>query len=398
MLKLLIRARIALVLLLAVLALCAAFGFFRVGGSLFGTASLEITAAFLVLAAGAWLHLRHSGLAALVLATMLPGVLSALALTALFPQAPLEAPTLLLAILPGYAFASFAASRIARRMSQNEAPQIGARRALIEQVLPALGALLACEIVIAGRAQIWAALTVSAICGLCAIGGVPLLARSFAFGEDFVVRTNRVRESRQRWLALLAPVTEPRWGLSLAGVAVVTIALGYFESNMRLRFGLINWIGLAALVAMAFAATRDWRRAMAATLSLVPPGILALWCMAQMGGADAGWRTLAEALGLGAALIVLLSATAAATMRKGDDAATSSLRVLEEQGAAIVFVVLSAVLAVLAFAPTYRDMLPAALALAALCVAALAFLPAFTSALESVFPRRETIAARYRVP
>jgi hypothetical protein len=144
---------------------------------------------------------------------------------------------------------------------------------------------------------------------------------------------------------------------------------------------------MAAMVAM-----RDWRRVLAMVLCYPPLVFLSLWPMRLVWtNPDASLGAL-QILGFGAT--VVFAALAFAAMLAREDRATASVRALERYGAAIAITMLAAALAVAVLMPTA---LPLALVVLIWGAGALVFPPAFTTALESLFPTRETVAARYKV-
>jgi len=389
-LKFFFRARIAILALLIFLAFAAAGLWLRSRPGL--TADWPFAAAILV--ALSFLHLRHAGLAALTLVAPLPAFL---AMAVLLPVDG-DRVSLWLAFLPGFVLASFFAARIARRAAEGATAKISAGQAMKELAPAALCALMAAcapMLVVAPGATLAAAL---ASAGFCALIATPLAASWFPFGENFLARANQVRERRERGLAYLFPAARPRWGWSLSGVALVLAALGFFGAAplvFPIRTSPIGYAAILIAVAAVFLATRDWRRALAALLAFLPVLFLALWAFVCVPHDPPAWNHLLPALGIGFMPVVFVAARAARFARDGEDAAVASIRTQERDGAAVLFVLLAGALSLVAF-HRLQDV-PAALAVLLGAPGALIFAPAFAAALESMFPRRATIAARYRV-
>jgi hypothetical protein len=385
-----VRTRIVLLALLLLVALSAGAACLWEGQR--PAAPVEELTALILLTTGALALLRHAGLAVLVVAAPVPGFLAALA--AMATLRPVAALPLTAAALTGYLLAAVLASQVAAQLAQG-----GAREeSLPSSIRPLLGALVAALAAIglakgAHSATLAVALTAAAS-GLSAIATVVLGASLLPFGEDFAARTNRARETRQRWLSRLEPLAQTRWGWSLGGVAIVLAAVGYFGASPAWR-GMTAALWMApslALVGVSFFLLGDWRRAASALLAAIALGLVSLW----MAGASPG-PALSAALGLGAAAIFLISARAAAFSRQGDDAATASLRALKYHGAAIVFALVTVALALLALAPSEHGASACCLSAIFAVLAALLFAPAFAIVIEDMFPRRATIEARYRV-
>jgi hypothetical protein len=382
------RARIAILALTVLLALGAAAGCLRAhppNGQMIGPL---IAAA--ILAVLSLVQLRHAALVALALAAPLPGLLGAMLLL------PTDGDTLSLwlAYLPAFFLAGFFVAETATRAAEGEASETAARNTmtrLAPAALCALAAACAPALFLAPGAMFAAMLA-----GACALIVVPLGASLLSFGEDFAARANRLRERRERSLAHLAQATQPRWGWSLSGIAIVLAALGFFGAAPLANRVSLTWLAaIFVSIAAVFLATRDWRRSLAALLAFVPALFLALWVFARVPPDAAAWRHLLQALGIGFIPVVLISARAARYARDGEDVAVASMRALERDGAALLF---AAAACALSLVPFHRlQEIPAALGIFLAAPSALVFAPAFGAALENLFPRRAVIAARYRV-
>jgi len=313
-----------------------------------------------VLLAGAFLLLRHIGLALLV-------TLPCLVVFALPDFAP--------GVLPGYLIANV----LALNASRGEAR--------VPFLWPAACAVILAAAPVAPIA--WKGAALIAVVGIAAGALAMLGARFLPQGEGFIAASNRAREYRQRFFDRLVPLAQTRWGWSLSGVAVVFAALGWF--GLRLHLTTTEAAAAALLLALFFVATRDWRRGLAAIFSFVPFALFAVWIATLDRDRPEIW---AWVLVLGAAMIALQSGTACVFLRRGDNMATASARALERTGPATVLV---AVIAMGLFAALSPAHVATPLAMFALAASAVLFEPAFAGAIESVFPRKATIAARYRL-
>ncbi|MGH6872678.1 MAG: hypothetical protein ACREHE_14345 [Rhizomicrobium sp.] len=392
----LLRARYALLCGLGLTGAASAVLCVNLGIGLTASAIAEIPALFAIFAAGLLVTLRSAGLSAAALLSPLAGLLLAVFICDWQFPAALDAHAIAFGWISGFAATAILASRIAARVAAGEAPKAAATATMAELSLPLLAALVfALAIQSLDVSGVAARVTLLASTGaaLSAILGAPLAASLGRPGETFVARFNRAGERRRRRIAILDHATQSRWAASLCGIALVLSVLGVFGvSELPWPRASLIWLVLPAVgMLIALAAMRDWRYAVAALLALVPVALLSLWI--------AGHRAAPfAALGIGAMAGYLVACTAADFVRRGDDAATAFVRVLGRLGPAILCALLTAALAMAAFAP-FAPMTAlgdfATLILGAL--GALAFTPAFAVSVEGLFPRRATIEARYRL-
>jgi hypothetical protein len=328
-------------------------------------ANLRVVAEFAILVGGAYLLLRHVGLAALAVIAPLPGYLAVY----FFFAPPL--PVILAAML----LSNFLASRIALAIAQGETP--------VAPLLPSLGALAMATAWLFALPvdhftwQFTAAITASMVSAFVL---VPLVAKHLSFGEDFIARMNRARELRQRLFGSLEPVTRPRWGWSIAGVAFVLDAVAYFGAHVTLPSTRPEWVAagiLAGVTALVAVLVRDWRRGLSLVCALAPMALL-LWWMIVL--TQSFSRLSFLALGIAAAAVALMAFSAA------------PLRALERDGASLTISLLAGAL----FLALFGQVQPVVVTLMGV-IAALVFQPAFAAVFESLFPRREVLDARYRV-
>ena len=204
---------------------------------------------------------------------------------------------------------------------------------------------------------------------------LPALALSLHPGEAARTRANRQREALLRASAFMAPITEPRWSLSLSGVGLVLAVLAFFQITAKpplfdglaaLAAGLILW-GLARDVRVGLAGL-----AAAGLLLLFTGGVsgallLFLFVAAVLGEAMTAWRGAGE--GMSAALT----------------------RALEDHAPSILFAALAAAIAAGARSGAWGA-LHAGLGM----MAALILFPAFAGALHHLFPPRRSVEDIYR--
>jgi hypothetical protein len=251
----------------------------------------------------------------------------------------------------------------------------------------------------------WLATAAQIGSGLSALLVLPLAASLLPFGEEFVAHANRLRELRGWRLERIAAVTEPRWGWSLSGVGAVFFALAFFGSrslhvaSAAAHSALPIWVVAAVVIAgAALATTRDWRRSLAVVIALGLAALIGCWGYARAGVSlnATSWEALMQALAIGAA-IILLVANAARPDGDENTTAASARSLLGKTGAAATGSI-CAIVVLLGFSVSVGI---AAIALA-VCVffamlGAVLLQPALTIAIETLAPRRSTIAARYRV-
>ena len=243
----------------------------------------------------------------------------------------------------------------------------------------------------------------NALAALSAWLAVPLAGSFLSGSEDFIARTNRMREDWARRFEQIALAARPPWAMSATGILVVLLVLGVFGS-LRLHVGgdpALRFDAAGAVVVIltaAFLAGRDWRRAFAVFFALGGALIYGLWGYARAGTAfDAPLMLLTA--GLGAICFTPIAAVAVDAVLSGrSDAASASEAGIVGSGPAATTGILGTLIVL---APWYREFGAAragfVLAILFAAAGALVFHPAVTSALESVAPRRQTLAERYRI-
>jgi hypothetical protein len=245
----------------------------------------------------------------------------------------------------------------------------------------------------------------SAAAVLSAWLAVPLLCSFAHAGEDFIASTNRIREGWARRLEGVSAAGRSPWAWSAAGVLVVLLTLAFFGSadvpvpaDAQRRLGAMIAASTIAVLAGSLIAARDVRRALASCITTMSVLALAAWGFARLGAPIDN-----TVLHLDAALLavgfVAISATAAAAARSARaEAAGASEAGVFAAGPSAAMGMLGALMFV---APWYPESGPAwlgvLLGLAFSGVGALVFQQALVCVLETLVPRRKTIAERYRV-
>jgi len=314
-----------------------------------------VTAAFAALAIAipsaaasvVYVQLRHFGLTTLVMAAgLLP-----MAVSVLVPlRSGLGHP--LAALVLGVVTAQLIAAAVVRRVCIGGAPgdaSLGACAEAFRVMGPIIAAALCAMVVLASAQKVrmqYAGVAAMMLTTFAAALGAGAIAGLLPFSEDFITRTNRIRERRDRWVGQAAWIVQSRWAVSVTGIALIFAALAAFGMKPIQFFHdetLHLWIYFFAFIALLFGGVlfvaRDWRLAMAATLTLLLMVALALWAIARE-GRPLGYGT---ALWLGQVLLIaaLPLAVSAAFVRKaiseGDDPAAAFLRALYEHAPTIVF-------------------------------------------------------------
>lgn len=391
--------------LLAAIAVGAIAIFILFGRRLSLHAMFALAATISVSLVFAFVRLRHAGLALTVAVAPLPGLIVAASLGAAIEP-------LVLAYLTGFAIALFLADDIALRVVEGSGPADAASATLREMAVASSAAAISAAafpalVLLAGlraRTPSVAALLEFGS-GFGGIAVLPLAATLLPFSEDFVARANRLRELRERRIEKIAAVTEPRWGWSLSGIGVVFFALAFFGSRSLhvtpqvSHAALEVWLVVAVVIAgAALATTRDWRRAIAATIALGLAALIGCWGYARGGNAlnIASWLALLQVLGIGTAMI--LPVASSAHPDAGEDTASAAVRSLMAKTGVVATVALGAVVVLVLLSVTIgREAFALAAALFFAGLGAVLLQPALTIAIETLAPRRSTIEARYRV-
>jgi hypothetical protein len=228
--------------------------------------------------------------------------------------------------------------------------------------------------------------------GAIAFGAIwPALA--FPYTEDFIMRANRARERREHAALRLAAAAQTRWALSIAGSAFVLATIAGF----RLRglsadpgAALPLYLPAAAMLvfAAALAVARDWRMALAFTLTLA---LSAAW---MVGGAmphvtDVEPLSYSIALATIAAPLGLLAARWSRAMRDGDAPLEALSQVLRQEASTVVFAAAYLLIYWLLHAALGRPPLDMTVIVAT--IAGLAVFPALTVSIQTLLPRYRSV-------
>lgn len=360
--------------------------------------------------AGAFMCLRHVGLALIAALAPLAGIVCAAALN-LYLQLPcLDAAQFLAAYVCGFVVAVLTSDEIALKACGSDPDQASeygiaatARAALIvcaAAVLLPLG--------LASVSQNWLMIASVAIGGGFAVAFawlvVPLAGSVFPYSEDFVTRCNRAHESRERILEKISAVARPRYGASVAGIALVFSVLGFFgaSENSDITHGrdALLWGSMViGFFVLAFVAAWDWRTALSASLCMVPVGLCGMWVLAKLSLPvdDTLMLVIIQALVAAFALLIFAAMHIGRYLHGGDDATISAARMLNRNGGAFALVSLTAAAILLGSGFVNTASIVICIMVLGGGVTAVLILPAIAVSLEALVPRQETIEARYRI-
>ena len=362
---------------------------------------------FSVWAAILYFHLRHAGLSALVLVAPLPFLFAACLLwrrfagaTEVFAEIYVPASYVL-----GVILAQMVAARIARGICDGLTPRIAVGQALGTPLkvfgpvaLCFLAWMLLSDVHPFVLENIAAAAAVALAAALAGTSIVMLLAAAFPYTEPFIARFNHAREERERLMDHLLFVTEPRWSLSLAGVVLIFVALSVF--GMRpLQVQADPWlVARLALLAVfvlggALGATRDWRLAIAETLTLFLLGAFGFWAFARGFTPLLRDDVLVVTILLATVAVPLTAFAVAASncLRDGDDIVFALSHSLQERGAeAVLSAGLTAVPWIVFAAAGASVRSELAIAVTS-CFAVPLIFPALAGAIYALLPRYRTV-------
>jgi hypothetical protein len=393
-LSLLFRLRIVIVILLVLLVAAGGVLAFRP----LPLISLALGAASLVVAAAtSFVHLRHIGLAILVALAPLAGLVAAGAV-----GDELTTSGVLSILGLGYVVSALAGGEIVRRVLDKADPIEAARQTLVRLAPPALLVTFAGMV----RWAVWLYRTPGPSAVLAAIVVLALLLPVFGasllpFGEAFVTAANRARERREQLLAVTTAVIEPRWAVSVTGIAIVFAVLSWFgaaplltHSSLRLQTAATSPF-LMFLVALAIG--RDWRGAAAVMLTLATLVLLDLWLL-SMADLRLSLTAMVETalMGLAALLPMLLQLDGVRRFRKAGDApGLARLRAIEELGVGPYFAAGGAAVAMLPWIVLHGSVASLTAMFVLSGLAGTFFAPAIATALEQLLPRRRSLGQLY---
>jgi hypothetical protein len=222
------------------------------------------------------------------------------------------------------------------------------------------------------------------------------------FDEAFVAAANRVRERRQRLLEKIAMTAVPRWGLSIAGIALIFVALAWFGAQPAFSFvhfanaQVIFAVSLGLTFALAVPVCSGWREGFGAPVAAGLAGLVALWAFAAIGEmAPTSPVGIMELVLLALFLAFCGARRAAAYRRLGDDSVIARLRAVEDLGGPQWFAILGGIAALLPFVVVYPANAAYVMALAFAGAGALGFAPALATACGLLVPRRRSVEELY---
>ena len=363
----------------------------------------------LSLAAGlgvAFVHFRHVALAVVAMAAPLPGMIAAGPFAASHGVG-------MLPLLAAYGFAVVTGviwcAEVLRGLTAGKDRVQAALAIPARLVLPAAVAVLAAGLVLGGwlvRLAPGLALGVSVelLAGtLSSLLFVALGALALPFSEGAVTEINRAQERRALRLRLLTQVIAPRWGMSLAGAALVFVVLGYFGVEPLLAKGSIlakpaYWAGSALLVFLGgLAVGRGWRDALAVTLALTMQTLLGLW----LWGIAVGHLTMLALVvaimtgGVSLTLMLVMVDKARRYRMGGDAPDVARLKALEDCAVPAIYGCAGVAAAIAPWIVLHGSMATLAVLFVLASAASTIGAPAITTALETLVRRRFSVEELY---
>ncbi|MEJ1969686.1 MAG: hypothetical protein WDN03_13780 [Rhizomicrobium sp.] len=363
---------------------------------------ISLAAAFAV----AFLHLRHMALAAVATAAPLPGMFAA------GPFA-VDHGLDIAGLLAVYGFATVAGAVLCSGIvTVILAGRDGAEAAFVSppRLLPALGAAVLVAVVLAigwlFREARGLAFAMSAEMMASAVSVILFIgfgAATLPFSETAITQVNRARERRGRRLGLMTLVVEPRWGMSLSGVALVLAVLGAFGAGSVLaKNGLLAepayWLATAVVVfGVVFAISRDGREAVGASLALAVSIALGVWLWGRAVGHVTPLPFLDILAAAAAALLVALDLLDRARRYRaaGDAPLVARLRAIEDDAMPALFGCGGAAAAMAPWIVLHGSLATLAALFALGGGAALVLAPALATALETLLRRRMSVEDLY---
>jgi len=236
---------------------------------------------------------------------------------------------------------------------------------------------------------------------------LPLLIAGKGFSEQAIAHINRRREWLQRVLAPLEFPLEPRWSLSITGIAAILFALAFLDrvrrSDGSTVFAVLQiWNAQAAIfygtqlaiLVIGVAWTRSWRKALSSAAAAVYSATFAAWFALRTGfvpPVDAvsfdyfpflAWEMVAVGSAAVASLIFLPGSVSMASVHDGGEAQQMMIGALTESADSVICIAVAALLAsVLALN------MPGVILSITSALAALLLFPCFYVGLNAVFPR-----------
>lgn len=231
----------------------------------------------------------------------------------------------------------------------------------------------------------------SALALLSVLVLLPLGISLLSFDEAFVARANRAGEERGRWLEGLAFVAIPRWGLSLSGVTVVLIVLGWYGARGVLQDAFVLRAASVLVVALVGGLVGDgWREGVALAAAIGGACLLSLWALSVSNVPNGGVAVLQ--IGGFACVLAFYGVWRVRQYRQRREDARE--RVLSDCGGALIAVIASggALVPLLMLQPAASATL---LGLVFAGFSGVLLAPALVTGLEAFFPRRATVEELY---
>lgn len=335
-------------------------------------------------------RIRHSGLALLTALAPLPGLIWAAPMNggSSFGWVPV------LAYAVAFAIAAVCARIVVLRVLGGEAERHpGWCAAAALGLFAVLAQLWTWRT--AAQPAAWQAMADVVLASASALLLVPVGASFLIFDEQFIANANRAQERQQRVLETVSLIATPRWGLSVAGIALVFVALGWFaafpagvqDSGVAIRSAVS--VLLAAMTVGALC--RDWRDAVGAAVACVVVALISLWGPAHHDPYQPIYVLETVTLAL---FLILLPARRALSYRRRHEPSARA-RALEDCAPALVQAGVGAALVMLPGAAI--NVSGGAYAAGCLFAAAgaVCFTPAVAAAIEALFPRRQSVEDIY---
>jgi hypothetical protein len=337
-----------------------------------------------------WVQLRHVGWALLTALAPLPGFIA----SALF-----TGESSALWYLPGFAAAFLLTAVMVVQLSL-QPPDVAMRRSFVSvwpAILGGVCVIIVLSVIVSGRHIGFdrrGLFAISAIVSATVI--VALGNRWLPAADDFIIRINRIGESRDRRIQSLDFLSHARWGWSIAGVALVMSVLGFFGNGGKLPASPMKMaLAAAILLILCYATIRNGRRAFAILLAMVPAWLATEWIASRLSVATDN-PDLLFALSVSVMPMLALASAAARHERAGESAETATRRGIEESGTTIFLLMVACALAVMAGAGVTRAAVAEGAALLVGGVAALIFVPSLMTMLYSFFPKRISLEEAFR--
>jgi hypothetical protein len=369
--------------------------------SILGGASLRdaglIFAGAVLAAACSLLHTRHLTLALVTAAAPLPGLIWAAPMSGDARYGVVPA----LAYVFAYAVAVMQAHNVLVRVLDGQTTEYP-----FKPVGAATGLMAALSLLWFWRAAAGSAAFQAVLDVILAVAStlivMPIGGSFLRFDEVFVTAANRVRERRQRLFEKIAMVAVPRWGLSIAGIALIFVALAWFGAEPAFSFvhfanaSVLLAVSLGLTFALAVPVCSGWREGFGASIAAGLTGLVALWAFAAIGEMEPTSPVgIVEVMSLTLFLALCGARRAAAYRRLGDDPAIARLRAVEDLGGPQSFAILGGIVALLPFVVVHPANVAYAVALAFAGAGALCFAPALVTACEMLVPRRRSVEELY---